>query len=126
MARPGKAVSITDAEPSQAAQLRGRQIRYAAMMGVRVVCLIAATVLVAAHAPLLWLWLPLCLVGMIILPWAAVLIANDRPPRRRPSAFRIRTTGPGLPGPIGAALTATGESGTVIDAEPTTDGSARA
>ncbi|MGH3662883.1 MAG: DUF3099 domain-containing protein [Micromonosporaceae bacterium] len=76
-------VVITDAETSPDDQLRSRQIRYATMMGLRLVCLIVAGVLVSAQAPLLWLWLPLCIVGMVALPWMAVLIANDRPPKRR-------------------------------------------
>ena len=32
-------------------------------------------------AILLGLWLVLCAAGMVFLPWAAVLIANDRPPK---------------------------------------------
>lgn len=76
-------VLITDAELSQEAQLRARQIRYASMMGIRVLCLILAGVLVSLQAPLLWLWLPLCVIGMVLLPWMAVLIANDRLPKQR-------------------------------------------
>ncbi len=75
-------VLITDAERSQDDQLRSRQIRYASMMGLRIVCLVAMVALIAAKAPLLWLWVPVCAVGMIALPWMAVLIANDRPPKR--------------------------------------------
>ncbi len=74
-------VLITDAERSQDDQLRSRQIRYATMMGIRIVCLLVAATLVANNAPLLWLWVPLCVVGMVLLPWMAVLIANDRPPK---------------------------------------------
>ncbi|MQA26987.1 MAG: DUF3099 domain-containing protein [Micromonosporaceae bacterium] len=74
---------ITDAEASQDAQLRSRQIRYASMMGIRVVFLIVAGVLVSVQAPMLWLWLPLCVAGMVFLPWMAVLIANDRPPKEK-------------------------------------------
>jgi hypothetical protein len=77
-----RAALITDAEPSQDDQLRSRQIQYASMMGIRIICLVAATMLVAMHAPLLWLWLPICIAGMVILPWTAVLIANDRPPKK--------------------------------------------
>ncbi len=75
-------VVITDADTSQHDQLRSRQIRYATMMGLRVVCLITAAVLVAVQAPMLWLFLPLTIAGMVLLPWMAVLIANDRPPRK--------------------------------------------
>lgn len=76
-------VVITDAERSQAEQLRTRQIRYASMMGIRIVCLIVAGVLVSVKAPMLWLWVPLCVVGMVLLPWMAVLIANDRLPKEQ-------------------------------------------
>ena len=76
-------VVITDAERSQAEQLRIRQIRYASMMGIRVVCLIIAGVLVSVRAPMLWLWIPLCVVGMVLLPWMAVIIANDRLPKEQ-------------------------------------------
>jgi L-asparagine transporter-like permease len=88
-------VVITDADPSPAEQLRSRQIRYAAMMGIRVVCLIIAAVLVSVQAPLLWLWLPLCVTGMVLLPWMAVLIANDRLPKEQHRlAGRIRRRRP--------------------------------
>jgi Flp pilus assembly protein TadB len=81
--RRRRPVVITDAELSPDEQLRARQVRYASMMGVRVVCLIAAAVLVSVRAPLLWLWLPLCVIGMVLLPWMAVLIANDRLPKEQ-------------------------------------------
>lgn len=54
-----------------------------AMMSVRVGCLIVGAVLVTAEVPLLWLWLSICAVGMILVPWLAVLLANDRPPKDR-------------------------------------------
>jgi hypothetical protein len=74
-------VVITDAETSQDEQLRARQIRYATMMGLRVVCLVLGAVLTVQRVPLWWLWLPLCIAGMVLLPWMAVLIANDRLPK---------------------------------------------
>jgi hypothetical protein len=76
-------VLITDAERSPDDQLRSRQIRYVGMMSVRALCLVIAAVLVGTDAPLLWLWVPLCVVGMVLLPWLAVIIANDRPPKER-------------------------------------------
>jgi len=72
---------ITDAAYSQDHQLHSRQVRYLTMMGIRAACLIIGAILVSVEAPLLWLWLPLCAVGMVLVPWLAVLIANDRPPR---------------------------------------------
>ena len=74
---------ITDAATSQDAQLRSRQIRYVSMMSVRAGCLILGGVLISAKVPLLPVWLVLCALGMVFLPWAAVLIANDRPPKSK-------------------------------------------
>jgi Flp pilus assembly protein TadB len=74
---------ITDAERSPDDQLRSRQIRYVVMMSIRAVCLVIAAVLVGSNAPMLWLWVPLCVVGMVLLPWLAVIIANDRPPKEK-------------------------------------------
>jgi hypothetical protein len=108
-------VVITDAQQSPDDQLRSRQIRYTAMMGLRVVCLIAAAILASVRVPLLGLWLTICLVGMVLLPWLAVLIANDRPAkeqhrlRHRPSSRRPADAGP-------AALGGATES-KVIDAD---------
>ena len=76
-------VLITNAARSQSDQLRSRQIRYVTMMSARAACLIIGAVLVSVRPPLLPLWLVLCAAGMILLPWAAVLIANDRPPKSR-------------------------------------------
>jgi hypothetical protein len=53
------------------------------MMGARTACLIVGAILVSVHAPLLPLWLIVCGIGMVFLPWFAVLIANDRPPRSK-------------------------------------------
>lgn len=74
-------ILITDASRSQSDQLHSRQVRYVVMMSIRAACLIVGAVLVNLKAPLLWLWLPLCLVGMVLIPWLAVLLANDGPPR---------------------------------------------
>jgi hypothetical protein len=81
--QPYRPILITDAERSQDEQLRKRQIRYVLMMSVRAACLVIGAMLVGAKAPLLWLWLPLCAVGMVLIPWLAVLLANDRPPKDR-------------------------------------------
>ena len=76
-------VLITNAARSQSDQLRARQIRYVIMMSARAGCLIIGAVLVSVRPPLLPLWLILCAAGMVFLPWAAVLIANDRPPKTK-------------------------------------------
>lgn len=80
---PERPVLITDAAHSQDDQLRSRQIRYVTMMSVRAGCLILGGVLISAQVPLLPLWLTLCALGMVLLPWMAVLIANDRPPKTK-------------------------------------------
>ncbi len=76
-------ILITDAARSQDDQLTSRQRRYVVMMGVRVACVIVGAILVGVRAPLLWLWLPLVALGMVLIPWLAVLLANDRPPKER-------------------------------------------
>jgi urea transporter len=81
---------ITGAEPSQLDQLHSRQKRYLLMMGLRLVCLLTAAV--AYSLKIRWA-IPICVVGMVILPWMAVLIANDRPPLK-PSRFRRGSDAP--------------------------------
>lgn len=81
--QPERPVLITDAARSQNDQFRSRQIRYVTMMGMRAACLIIGAILISTRPPLLPVWLILCAAGMVFLPWAAVLIANDRPPRSK-------------------------------------------
>jgi len=69
---------ITAAEPSYDEQFRARRRRYVIMMGMRIPFLIAAALLYQTP----WLAISLIVVS-IPLPWCAVLIANDRPPRKR-------------------------------------------
>ena len=88
---PVRAV-ITEAEESIPDQLRRREIRYAAMMGLRAVCVLVAVLVTAAKVPYAMVWVSLCLVGMILLPWIAVLVANDRPPKKS-SQFRSHLGG---------------------------------
>jgi hypothetical protein len=114
-------VVITDAEPSQDDQLRSRQIRYLIMMSIRALCLILAAVLVSVRVPLLPLWLILCVTAMVLLPWLAVLLANDRPPKEQ---YRLsnklhhhaRAEEPPPEEPPPHAIT-TKQEPTVIDAE---------
>ena len=83
-------ILITDAKISQDEELRRRERRYILMMGLRALCLITAAVLVMLKVPLLAIWLPLCLAGMVLLPWLAVILANDRPPKDRHRLKRYR------------------------------------
>ena len=70
-------VLITDAQRSRIDEHNSRRRRYAITMGVRILCLILAGVFYET------LWLMFILVGLsCVLPWAAVLIANDRPPKK--------------------------------------------
>ncbi|WP_250027131.1 DUF3099 domain-containing protein [Paractinoplanes maris] len=81
--QPDRAVLITDAAQSPDDQFRSRQIRYVSMMSIRAACLIVGAVLISVRPPWLGFWLILCAAGMVFLPWAAVLIANDRPPKTK-------------------------------------------
>jgi type IV secretory pathway TrbD component len=85
---------ITDAKVSQEEEIRRRERRYVLMMGLRAICVIVAAVLVMAHAPLLVVWLPLCGIGMVFLPWLAVILANDRPPKDKYRMRRYRGSAP--------------------------------
>lgn len=85
-ARRAEPTLITAAEPSYQDQLSARQKRYIITMASRVPLLILATVFY--HH--LWIAIPLLLIS-IPLPWMAVLVANDRPPRQR-----ARTVRPGV------------------------------
>jgi hypothetical protein len=81
--QPERPVLITDAARSQEAQFRSRQIRYVSMMSIRAACLVVGAVLINLRPPLLGLWLVLCVAGMVVLPWMAVLVANDRPAKTK-------------------------------------------
>ncbi|WP_199443235.1 DUF3099 domain-containing protein [Umezawaea beigongshangensis] len=70
-------VLITEAAPSFEDQHAARKRKYATIMSMRV-----AMVLAAMFCYQIW-WLALALLVLSVpLPWMAVLIANDRPPRK--------------------------------------------
>jgi hypothetical protein len=98
-------VLITEAEPSLDDQLATRRNKYLLMMLTRIVCLIAAAVFYRTP----WL-LAVFVAGAVVLPWMAVLIANDRPPKK---ALRVNRYG-GHPDP-GRAITASTRDGRVIE-----------
>lgn len=78
-------VLITEAAPSYDDQHAARRRKYAIMMGLRIPCLVFAGIFY--H---IW-WLALALVLISVpLPWMAVLIANDRPPRKSEEVSRYR------------------------------------
>ena len=70
-------VLITEAQPSLDDQYQARRRKYAVMMAIRAVCLILAAVFYRVP----WA-LPILAAAAVALPWMAVLIANDRPPRK--------------------------------------------
>jgi len=73
-----QATVITEAEPSYDDQLKRRRTRYMIMMGMRVPFLIVACLLYQTP------WLALLVIAISVpLPWMAVLVANDRPARKR-------------------------------------------
>jgi Flp pilus assembly protein TadB len=104
--RESRPMLITDAEHSRDDQLKRRQVRYILMMSVRAVCLVLAAILVSVRAPLPWLWAPLLVLGMVLVPWLAVILANDRPPKpehRLGARLRQRDNPGGGPKALGHA-----------------------
>ena len=76
----GKPVLITAAAPSYEEEHRARVRKYLTLMAFRIPALILAAVAYGAwHNGLISL---LIVAVSVPLPWMAVLIANDRPPRR--------------------------------------------
>jgi Protein of unknown function (DUF3099) len=112
--RGDRPVLITDAERSQEEQLRTREARYITMMSLRAASLIAAVVLVSTQPPLVWLWVSLCAAGMILLPWIAVVLANDRLPKEK---HRWRRHRPDPPRGLGSAAPGELPAGRTIDVE---------
>jgi len=78
-------VLITAAEPSYAEQYATRRRKYAILMSARVPCLVLAGVFYQTW----WLALGFLLLS-VPLPWMAVLIANDRAPRKAEQINRFR------------------------------------
>lgn len=76
-------VLITEAAPSLAEQHAARKRRYLITMVVRGVSLVLA----AVFYQILWLALVFAVLGTV-LPWVAVVMANDRPPKKKLDANR--------------------------------------
>jgi hypothetical protein len=70
-------VLITDAARSYEEELAVRKRRYKIMMGLRIPCMVLA----AVFYQIPWLAVTLLVVS-IPLPWVAVLVANDRLPKK--------------------------------------------
>jgi len=87
-----KPTSITELPPSPEAERRGRMIRYAVTMGIRAVCIVLVVVI-----PDWWRVFPA--IGAIVLPYFAVVIANNvsrrvSDPVARPGALVRATPAP--------------------------------
>jgi hypothetical protein len=77
--RRDESVLITTAPESADDEYDRRRKRYAIMMAGRALCVILAAL---TYRYSLWLAIGLA-VGGAILPWSAVIMANDRPPKKR-------------------------------------------
>jgi len=71
--REPEAVRITSAAASRNADIALRQKRYLVSMGIRTVCFVGA--IVASLLEIHWLW-PILIVGALVLPYVAVVMAN--------------------------------------------------
>jgi hypothetical protein len=71
--REPEAVRITSASASRNDDIAARQKRYLFSMGVRTLCFVGA--IVAASLGIHWLW-PILIVGAVVLPYVAVVMAN--------------------------------------------------
>lgn len=91
----GRPVLITAAAPSYDEQHRARVRKYLTLMAFRIPALILAAVAYGAwHNGLISL---VIVAASLPLPWMAVLIANDRPPRRRNEPRRFDPAPPRTP-----------------------------
>ena len=65
---------VTSAHLSHTDDLRLRQRRYVITQGIRVLCVIAATL-----APVSLVWKGVLMLGAVVLPWCGVVMANAGP-----------------------------------------------
>ena len=90
--RRDDAVRITTAGANRADDIAARQKRYLLSMSLRSACFVGAVL--AALAGLDWLW-PILIGGALVLPYVAVVLANNSAPRA--DGFELRETGPARP-----------------------------
>ena len=108
-------VLITDAAQSYEDELKIRKRRYALMMGMRIPCMVVAAIFYQTP----WLAVTLLIIS-IPLPWMAVLIANDRLPRKRETVNRYEADRRALETrahPVIDSGTPTFGGGSVVDGE---------
>ena len=90
-----EAILITQAQVSQDAQHKARVRRYLTLMAFRVPALVIAGIVYGATGSGL---LALAVIALSIpIPWVAVLIANDRPPREKGEIPRYKWSGEANP-----------------------------
>jgi Flp pilus assembly protein TadB len=77
--RADEPVLITTAPERSEDEFDRRRTKYAIMMGLRALCVIAAASTYRISIALALAFV----VGGMILPWCAVIIANDRPAKKR-------------------------------------------
>lgn len=83
---PDNPVLITEAATSLEDQHRARVRKYLTIMAFRIPALIVAALAYGAFENP---WISMAIIGVSIpLPWIAVLIANDRPPRTKDEPSR--------------------------------------
>ncbi len=91
MKRRHQATLVTGAALSRDEEFRSRKKRYVITMSMRIVLLIAAALLVRWS---LWAALVIAFIS-VVLPWVAVVMANDGPPKnsKKFRAMHPTTTG---------------------------------
>jgi hypothetical protein len=91
------AVLITSVPESRDDEFKRRRRRYTAMMLLRALCVIG---LVVTYRISMWFAVGFVIAGAA-LPWCAVLIANDRPAKKRQRATPFRGGAPQTALPTG-------------------------
>ena len=90
--REPEAVRITSAAASPNEDIATRQKRYLFSMGLRTVCFVGA--IIASLLGIHWLW-PILIVGAVVLPYVAVVMANATSTKR--DGFALLDQGAGRP-----------------------------
>lgn len=101
-----EAVLITTARLSADEEYERRRRKYATMMAIRVLAVLAGALLYRVS-----FWISLtCVIAGAVLPWCAVLIANDNPPRSKRAPLGPVTGAPdhALPGRVDQTRTIEG------------------
>jgi Flp pilus assembly protein TadB len=97
-------VLITEAAPSQAELHAARKKRYAITMAIRAASLVLAAM---TYQYSIWLMAVFAVLGTV-LPWIAVVMANDAPPKKKLDPNRYRPPAPDR-------ILESGNKGRVID-----------